>query len=238
MSGRARQVVKQDAPSGAVTDAVYTRRCDLATTPVFRALVATFSAPFDPIRLWGPRHGRWIQGWRDSQEGTSRRGRARDGREPAARQLGRCDVEDDDTIWLGIVDFAGALRSSDVEPGLYQVSAAGGVPQLVTSPDASDGVLGYLYPHALPDGGAILYSAYRADYGSSVAVYVPETGEHRPLAEGRLPWFAASGHVMFSDHETDRTAGTGGGGTLWLSRSTWTDCGPLESQFVCERACT
>ena len=51
--------------------------------------------------------------------------------------------------------------------------------------------------------------------GSPVAVYVPETGEHRPLAEGRFPWFAASGHVMFSDHETDRIAGTGGGGTLW-----------------------
>ena len=74
---------------------------------------------------------------------------------------------DDETIWLSTWDLGGSLRSSDVEPGLYQVSAAGGVPHLVTSADASDGLLGYLMPHALPDGRGILYAALRANYESS-----------------------------------------------------------------------
>ena len=105
VSGRARQVVKQDAPSGAVTDTVYTRRCDLATTPVFMALVATFSAPLTgsvfggrdmggcggptrPFRWsWGPAAGRGSSrsGTPESPQGPGRPAIAR-----SAERTGRC----------------------------------------------------------------------------------------------------------------------------------------------------
>ena len=122
---------------------------------------------------------------------------------------------DDDTIWFGTWDFSGALEASDVRPGLYQVSATGGVPRLVTAPEAGSGVIGYVAPRPLPNGRGILYHTQTLDYESSIGVYVPETDEHRTLARGRWAWFAASGHVVFSDHETQRRLGIGAGGVLW-----------------------
>ena len=58
---------------------------------------------------------------------------------------------------------------------------------------------GYTKPQPLPGGIAILYRGFRNNYVSMViGLYVPATGEHRVLTEGTDPWFAASGHVVFS----------------------------------------
>ena len=109
---------------------------------------------------------------------------------------------EDDTIWFGSPDT-----------GLYQVAATGGVPQLVTTLDAAnDGELGHIAPQPLPDGRAILYSVYRGGFTNpSIAIYVPGTGEQRTLTDGMRPWFASSGHIVFSG----LNASAGSDGTLW-----------------------
>ncbi len=83
----------------------------------------------------------------------------------------------------------------------------------MTTPDASEGVNSHNTPRPLPGGRAILYTASREDYTSSVNVYLPETDEHRTLADGKIPWFATSGHVVFSGAQVL----TGGvrAGELW-----------------------
>ena len=116
----------------------------------------------------------------------------------------------DNTIWFG------GLQSGRSRVGLYRVPAAGGTPELVTTPGiAHEGVIGHLAPQPLPIGKAILYTADRSTASdtprSSVAVYLPDTGEHRTLAEGERPWFASSGHVVFSGgHRDQRSRGSQG----------------------------
>jgi Tol biopolymer transport system component len=44
--------------------------------------------------------------------------------------------------------------------GLWRISAEGGEPELVTRPDSTAGELGHWWPQALPEGHALLYTAY------------------------------------------------------------------------------
>ena len=123
--------------------------------------------------------------------------------------FGSASWSPDDTIWLG-----------DGSSGLYRVAAAGGVPQLVTTPGAAnEGVVGHSGPQPLPDGRAILYTAFRRSRANilldlylgayvkrEVAVYAPDTDEHTILADGWFVCFTSSGHVVYSRNR---------GGTLW-----------------------
>lgn len=122
---------------------------------------------------------------------------------------------DDDTIWIGTWDYGNRLRTSGLRPGLYRVSAAGGVPALVTSPEPGSGVVGYIYPRPLPDGRGVLYQTSHPDYESSIGVYLRATDEYRILGRGTRSWFVSGGHVVFSDHEVNRRSGIGAGGVLW-----------------------
>jgi len=102
---------------------------------------------------------------------------------------------EDDTIWFGASNT-----------GLYRVPAAGGVPVLVTTPGAAyKGVRGHYAPQALSGGRGILYASLGGGRSAHTAVYIPETDEHRRLAEGR-PLFASSEHVVYVEP---------GSGTLW-----------------------
>ena len=104
---------------------------------------------------------------------------------------------DDDTMWFG-----------HTNTGLYRVSAAGGDPLLVTEPGAViEGERAQWGPTTLSGGRGVLYTAGRAS-GSGVALYIPETGEHRVLSDGGRAWFASSGHVVFARPDGDSS-------TLW-----------------------
>ena len=101
-------------------------------------------------------------------------------------------VEQGDNPWVTVVLFAGGK-------GVMKISESGS--------SGNDGVAGHVAPQPLPDGRAILYMAYRGTGSNpSVALYIPESGEHQILADGMRPWFASSGHVVYSGI---------GGGTLW-----------------------
>ena len=123
---------------------------------------------------------------------------------------------DDDTIWMGVWDFSGALRESGREPGLYRMPAAGGTPTLVTAPPPDGDVVGFSNPRPLPGGVGVLYhTTVGSGSDASLGLYLPDIDEHRLLARGRTPWFASTGHIVFSDHQTRRRPGVGAGGVLW-----------------------
>ena len=86
--------------------------------------------------------------------------------------------------------------------GLYAVSAAGGVPQVMTTP--AEGELLHAGPHPLPNGRGVVFTVFRGAVAlstSQVAVYSHETGEHRVLADGSPAQFAPSGHLVFASRD-------------------------------------
>ena len=88
------------------------------------------------------------------------------------------------------------------EGGLRRVSAAGGVPQSLTTVEVSNGEGSHRFPHVLPGASAVVFTvvAVPADtrQGTSVAVQSLITGERRLLirdaADGR---YLSSGHLVY-----------------------------------------
>ena len=82
--------------------------------------------------------------------------------------------------------------------GLWRVSANGGEPDALTTPDPQQGE-SHVWPSVLPDGSAVLFtitSAERQD--SQVAVLSLETGEQQVLIEGGSnPHYASTGHLVY-----------------------------------------
>jgi serine/threonine protein kinase len=78
-------------------------------------------------------------------------------------------------------------------PGLLQVSATGGVPAPVTSPESEI----HMQPHFLPGGKALLFTIRRSGEPDHVAVFSLDRREQRVLLEGSSPRFATSGHLVF-----------------------------------------
>jgi serine/threonine-protein kinase len=89
--------------------------------------------------------------------------------------------------------------------GIHRVSAAGGRPEALTSPDSRHGEAAHRWPEALPGGRAILYTVYRAESESpadaSIAVLPLGSGAGAPriLAEGAtFPRYAPTGHLVYA----------------------------------------
>jgi serine/threonine-protein kinase len=78
-------------------------------------------------------------------------------------------------------------------PGLMQVSASGGVPTPVTSPEGEI----HMHPHFLPNGKALLFTIRRPGETDRVAAFSFNSGKQHMLFEGSSPRFATSGHLVF-----------------------------------------
>jgi len=107
-----------------------------------------------------------------------------------------CDVQDirgaawapDDTI-IFTRAFTGAI-------GLSRVSAAGGVPQPLTTPDPKQREFGHRWPEVLPGGKAVLFTIWLGGSfdNSRIGVVSLQTGERRILLEGGYsPRYAPAG---------------------------------------------
>jgi serine/threonine-protein kinase len=87
--------------------------------------------------------------------------------------------------------------------GLMRVSAAGGTPEIVTSPDVSKGELTYRWPEILPGGKTVLFVIAEAqDIGSfsesKIAAVRLDTHEKKILPiQGTYPRYSPSGHLLF-----------------------------------------
>jgi serine/threonine-protein kinase len=87
------------------------------------------------------------------------------------------------------------------EHGLWRVPAAGGKPQVLTSPDPQKAETAHGWPHFLPGGKAVLFSIKTAKSwdDARIAVLNLRTGEQRVLLEGGSnPRYAPTGHLIYA----------------------------------------
>jgi eukaryotic-like serine/threonine-protein kinase len=83
--------------------------------------------------------------------------------------------------------------------GLLSVSADGGAPAPLTTPDRARKEIGHWWPAMLPDG-RVLFTIMSATSGfndARIALLDPGTGAYRELFAGARPAWLPSGHIMF-----------------------------------------
>ncbi|MEE8350379.1 MAG: protein kinase, partial [Acidobacteriota bacterium] len=93
------------------------------------------------------------------------------------------------------------IFSPDIASGLMQVSAGGGTPQPLTSPDASQGEIGHWWPQILPNGEDVLFTVDTGQTGEEarIAILSLATGKWRTLISGSVrAQYAASGHLVYT----------------------------------------
>jgi serine/threonine-protein kinase len=85
------------------------------------------------------------------------------------------------------------------DSGLFRVSAAGGVPEKIASPDASQGELDYSRPEELPGGQALLYTvALRGRAATRIVARALTGGPATIVVEGGFnAHYLSSGHLVY-----------------------------------------
>ena len=83
--------------------------------------------------------------------------------------------------------------------GLHRVSANGGDPEVLTSPDTAAGELGHWYPHLLPDGDTVLFTVYASPLEKSHTDSLSlTTGERRMILEAAtFVRYVPTGHLIY-----------------------------------------
>ena len=117
----------------------------------------------------------------------------------SARSGGRSASWSEDTIVFAAVHDSGQ--------GLYRVSASGGEPEILATPDLDSGEIQYTSPRILPGGKAVLFDMeFAANYHT--AVLSLDTGEKRIIVEGgRQPTYLATGHLIYEQAGTGNLMG-------------------------------
>jgi eukaryotic-like serine/threonine-protein kinase len=100
---------------------------------------------------------------------------------------------DDDTIYF----------VAEVPGGIVRVTATGGEPNAVLTPDLDAGERLYKFPLALPGGRAVLFTLVTVDAESfddaQIAVWSAGTGQKKVLVEGgSTPHYSPSGHLVYA----------------------------------------
>jgi Tol biopolymer transport system component len=85
--------------------------------------------------------------------------------------------------------------------GLWQVAEAGGEPELLLAPSPENGVADYIMPAFLPDGTAVLYTAWRGGFtaaSAQIGILDLASGETRVLLENAASaQYVSTGHLIF-----------------------------------------
>jgi len=93
----------------------------------------------------------------------------------------------DDTIW-----FSGNWIS-----GFLEVSAEGGEPVRVTTPDRERGEIGHWWPDFLPDGKTALFTVFTDEGSHQIAALDRKTGAWEHLFPGMQARYVSSGHIVY-----------------------------------------
>jgi serine/threonine-protein kinase len=103
----------------------------------------------------------------------------------------------------GTIVFTPSARAM----GLSQVSAEGGTPQPITTLDSDKGESSHRWPHLLPGGEVVLFTAYGATFEDvQIIAHSLQTGEQQVLIEGgSQARYVSSGHLLYVQ---PRMAGT------------------------------
>jgi eukaryotic-like serine/threonine-protein kinase len=88
--------------------------------------------------------------------------------------------------------------------GLFEVSANGGEPKAIARPDRGRGETLYAWPHFLPGGGSILYTAVSKDAkdGPQTMLLDLKSHERKALVRGSSAVYDAGGHLVYSAGST------------------------------------
>jgi serine/threonine-protein kinase len=90
------------------------------------------------------------------------------------------------------------------QSGLWLVNEAGTGERKLTDPDSTTGELGHWWPHWLPDGKSVLFTAYRTPISkATIEILDIESGARKVLLEGGvMPRLLPTGHLAFARDET------------------------------------
>ena len=112
-----------------------------------------------------------------------------------------------DTLWMGGTwspDGEVIVFSSGSPPVLYEVPGRGGTPNLLISPEDSEGspggpTGGIVWPHFLPSeaGVRVLVFTFGSQTEQSMMVQNLETGQRELLGPGAVPFYSPSGHLVY-----------------------------------------
>ncbi len=108
-----------------------------------------------------------------------------------------CDAEWGGGTWLNDDTI---VYTPAYVTGLWQVSASGGTPRMLTAPDKSKGELGHWWPQVLPNQQSILFTIFHIPADRSrMAVLSLETGKVKAVLEGGMSArYVSSGHLLFA----------------------------------------
>src|SRR6185295_11889700 len=85
--------------------------------------------------------------------------------------------------------------------GLQRVAAAGGKPEVLTTPAGADGEFDHLWPSFLPDGAHVLFTIQRVDGTSDIAVLSLDTRTWRVVQkDGHAARYVSSGHLVYANN--------------------------------------
>jgi serine/threonine-protein kinase len=93
------------------------------------------------------------------------------------------------------------FATADLSTGLFSVSADGGAPTTLTTPDKTRGEIDHVFPNVLPSGEAVLFTITtgRALDESQIAVLDLKSGRYRTLIRGaRQPEYVAGGYLLYA----------------------------------------
>jgi len=87
---------------------------------------------------------------------------------------------------------------------LYRVSASGGEPEVLATPDLEKGETWYSQPQILPGGKAVLFSiSYGRGVSHQIAALALDTREQKVLIEdGKQPTYVETGHLIYEQAAT------------------------------------
>lgn len=97
---------------------------------------------------------------------------------------------DDGTIVFGSFSFRGLQRVRDT----------GGEPERISSVEDTPGAIGHLFPHILPEGKGILFTAFggmTSELNFPIYLRTPDDSLRKIIEFGAYPRYAASGHLVY-----------------------------------------
>jgi serine/threonine-protein kinase len=92
------------------------------------------------------------------------------------------------------------IYTKEYSSGLWRVPASGGTPEMLTTPDSSQGELGHWWPQILPGGREVLYTSYRSPVDEArIVVHSLEKREQKVLAEGAIfGRYVPTGYLLYA----------------------------------------
>lgn len=88
--------------------------------------------------------------------------------------------------------------------GLMRVSANGGQPEALTTPDSKRGEVGHQWPQVLPDQKGVLFAIVTSGGGGRIVVLSPGTGDQHLLLEGTVAArYIPTGHLIYMERRRD-----------------------------------